>query len=87
MPIRCLYFNILTYFYVHDFKSLKSCPEEFYKKVILKNTTKFTGKICAGFFFIIKLQAAGLQLHQKETAVFPSELFECFYKSHFLKYL
>ena len=49
----------------------KQPPEVFYKKVVLKNFTKFTGKTCAEVFFLIKLQPCGL------TEVFSCEFCEC----------
>ena len=37
-----------------------SLPEVFYKKVVLKNFAKFTGKHLCQSLFLIKLQALGL---------------------------
>ena len=48
-----------------------------WKKVLLKNFTKFSGKTCVGVYFLIKIQAWGLQLatlFKKET---PTKVLFC----------
>ena len=39
----------------------RSRPELFFKKGVLRNFTKFTGKTCARDSFLIKLQVSGLK--------------------------
>ena len=46
----------------------------FYKKVFFKISQNVEDNICVGFFFLIKLQAGGLRLHQIET---PEQMFYC----------
>ena len=59
---------------------LSSCPEVFCKKSVLGNPSIFTEKHMCWSVFLIKLQAWGLQLYQKETPaqVFSREFCEIF---------
>ena len=53
-----------------------SRPEMFCKNGVLENFTKFTRKHLCQSLFLIRLQASGLQLYQKETLV---QVFSCKY--------
>ena len=67
----------------------KQPPEVFYKKGVLKNFTKFTGKHLYQSLFLIKLQASDLQLYGKETLaqVFSCEFCEIFKNTFFTGHL
>ena len=44
-------------------------PMVFYEKCVLKNFTKFTGKLpCLNVLFLIKLQAWGLQFYEERDS-------------------
>ena len=58
--------------------------EVFYKKGVLKNFANSTEKKLCSDLFLIKSQALGLQLYQKETwaHVFPYESCEIYFEEH-----
>ena len=64
--------------YVYRTKRLQA----FYRIVVFRNFTKFTGKHLFWRLFLLKLQALGLQLHVKET---PAQMFSCKYYKHFFQ--
>ena len=52
ISLWCLHYNIWTWF-IYFYVVRSSRPEEFYKKVVLKYSTKSRGKyLCLGLFFI-----------------------------------
>ena len=68
----------------------KQTPEVFYKKYILKNFVKFTGKYpCRSLSFLTKLQGSSCNFIDKETLaqLFSCELNERFQKTFFTEYL
>ena len=54
----------------------KQPPDVFYKKGVLKNFAKFTGKHLHQSLFFKKVSGRGQQLIRKETQVFPCEFCE-----------
>ena len=56
---------------------------------VLKNFTKFTGKLLCQSLFFNKVQASGLQLYWKETLskVFPCQFCDIFKNTFFTEYI
>ena len=61
----------------------------FCKKGILKNFANFTGKHLCWRLLLLKIQASGFQLHEKETPiqVFSWEIGETFKNIYFVEHL
>ena len=72
-----LNFSALTVLPITEVPSMiqNSRLEVLYKIGALRNFAKFTGKhLCRSLYFLMKLQAWGLQLYLKE---FPTQVFSC----------
>ena len=61
-------------FLFHDFCIRSSRPEKFCKKGVLRNFTKFTGKLLCQSLFLLKLQAQACNFNKKETL---AQVFSC----------